>query len=338
MTVKVGVLSLAHVHAASYVDILGRIADVEVRVADPDGEGLGAPDRGRAGIESLGATDAGSYDELFAWQPDAVIVTSENSRHRELVERAADVGADILCEKPLATERADAHAIRDAVSRSGVRFATAYPVRFATSFRQLVGIRDSGALGEIVAVRGENNGKLPSSRDWFTDPVLAGGGALFDHVVHVADLLDVLLDSPPVSVAAVTNGILHRDRADVETGGLVLVEYADGVIASIDCSWSLPDTAPRWGGVWLHVLATGGTADIDFFDAAVRGVDGATGSAVELSIGENVDEALLTAFLDMVRGDEHPPLPDLDAGLRSLSIVFAAQESARTGRRVAVAL
>lgn len=335
MTLRVGVLSLAHVHAASYIDLLLQAPEVEVRLADPDGDTLGAEDRGRAGAESLGADYAGSYDELFAWRPDAVVITSENSSHRALVERAALAGADILCEKPLATSWADALAIRDTVARAGVRLMVAYPVRFATSFRRLLSLRDEGGLGEILAVRGENNGRLPSSRDWFTDPDLAGGGALFDHVVHVADLLDVLLASPAVSVAAMTNRVLHGARSDVETGGLVQVEYANGVIASIDCSWSQPEAAPRWGGVWLHVLGTGGTVDVDFFDPAVRGVDAATGSAIELSVGENVDEALVTAFLRMAR-DKVAPQPDVEAGMRSLAIVLAAQESVRTARRVDV--
>lgn len=62
-------------------------------------------------------------------------------------------------------------------------------------------------LGQVFAVRGTNDGKLSTSRSWSTGPELAGGGALVDHVVHGADLLDAWLGAEPVSVTAVTNRV-----------------------------------------------------------------------------------------------------------------------------------
>lgn len=65
----------------------------------------------------------------------------------------------------------------------------------------------SAALGEIVGLTGLNNGQLPTARDWFTDVALAGGGALLDHTVHVAQILDSLLGEPD-TVQAVVNRVL----------------------------------------------------------------------------------------------------------------------------------
>src|SRR5581483_4189999 len=202
--------------------------------------------------------------------------TSENARHRPLAELAARHGAHILCEKPLATTWADGQAMVDAAAAAGVLLMMAYPVRFASAFGRLRAEHAAGRLGDIVSIRGTNNGKLPTERAWFGQPELSGGGAFVDHVVHVADLIDALIGSPPVSVTAVSNRKLHAARAAVETAGLVLVGYANGVIAAIDCSWSRPETAPTWGGLTFHVTGTQGTVDLDLFGAGARGLDAAS--------------------------------------------------------------
>ncbi|WP_144712883.1 Gfo/Idh/MocA family protein [Curtobacterium pusillum] len=338
MTLKVGVLSFAHTHAVGYLSALAAMPEVEVRGSDPDGVSTGtAPGelRGADLATALGVGYAASYDELLAWGPDAVVVTSENARHRELVEAAAAAGAHVLCEKPLATTWEDGLAIRDAVQRAGVTLMMAFPVRFASAFDRLRGTHRSGALGTVFSVRGANNGMLPSTRDWFTDPELSGGGAIVDHVVHIADLVDGLTGATPVSVTALANRVLHADRARAETAGLVTVTYDSGMVAAIDCSWSRADTSPVWGGLTLDVAGTGGTVSVDFFGAAARGSGAADGRSIELRYGADHDLPMLRTFLDAARSGTQPQ-PDVEVGLRTLSIVLAAQESVRTGGTVPV--
>jgi predicted dehydrogenase len=335
---KVAVMSFAHTHALAYITSLAAMPDVEVRGSDPDGTSTGgsiAELRGRALADVLGVGYADTYEELLAWGPDAVVITSENARHRELAELAAAAGAHILCEKPLATTWEDGLAMRDAAAAAGVILMVAFPVRFASAFERLRADHRAGALGRLVAVRGANNGMLPQTRDWFTDPALAGGGALIDHIVHIADLLDGLMESEPVTVTAVANRTLHAERARAETAGLVTITYANGVIAAIDCSWSKPDTSPVWGGLTLHVAGTGGTVEIDFFGPAAHGIAAETGLPIESRYGPNFDDAMLATFVDAVRSGTHPQ-PDAHVGLRTLSIVLAAQESVVTGRTVRV--
>lgn len=327
---KVAVLSFAHAHAESYASLLSRWPGVEVLVTDPDGTG---PDRGRALADLLGVAYAESYDEALAWGPDAVVVCSENSRHRDLVVRAAAAGAHVLCEKPLATTLADGQEMLDACAAAGVFLMTAYPVRFSPEFASLRALVRAGSLGQVLAMTGTNNGKLPLGRAWFVDPDLSGGGALFDHVVHVADLVDELLGEAPQTVHARTNRILHADTPEVrvETGGMVNVTYPSGVVVTIDCSWSHPDAAPNWGGLTLQVVGTEGTVDIDPFGTHVGGTT--TAGAAWLGLGEDLDRAMLTHFLEGVRTGRAPQ-PDGEVGLRTLRLVLAAQESATTGQVV----
>ncbi len=327
---KVAITSFAHTHALGYSRLLAAMPGVELLTCDA-GEHPPEELRGRALADELGVPYVDDRDALWDWGPDAVVVTSENARHRADVEQAAAVGAHILCEKPLATTWSDGLAIRDAVERAGVTLMVAFPVRFSPAFERVRAEYRSGALGELIAIRGNNNGKLPAERAWFADPELSGGGALVDHVVHIADLVEALSGAAPRRVTAVSNQILHRDRG-TETGALSTVEYDDGTIAAIDSSWNVPPGAPAWGGLWLSVLGSRGTVDLDLFDTAVRGID-RSGRSLEHRYGSDLDARMLAVFLDAVRQGGHPD-PSLRSGLRTLSVVLAAQESARTGRRV----
>jgi predicted dehydrogenase len=331
---KVAVMSFAHVHAWSYLSHLLRAENVEVLSSDPGGVAAeGELPRGAEFAALLGAPYVDSYEELFAWGPDAVVICAENSRHLEAARIAAAAGAHILCEKPLATSSADAEEIARLAEEAGVLLMTAFPIRFTTAFAELSARVRGGDVGEVLGVLGTNNGKIPAGdRRWFTDPEFSGGGALVDHVVHCADLLDALLGEEPEWVRAVGNGILHADLGlPVETGGFVTVGYPSGVFATIDCSWSQPQNAAVWGDVTLQVSGTAGSLSMS---AMSRSVSGTTADGeVWLPFGADFDGAMIDHFLDCVRTGA-TPATDGGVGIRTTRIVDAARESARTGGTV----
>jgi 1,5-anhydro-D-fructose reductase (1,5-anhydro-D-mannitol-forming) len=333
---KVAMMSFAHVHAWSYLSYLTTLDSVEILTSDPDG--ASAPDDGPRGKDFAALFNVGyvsTWAELFEWHPDVVIICTENSRHLEAVRLAASAGAHVLCEKPLATTVADAEEILRVVDEAGVMIMTAFPVRFIPGFRELSELVRAGAVGDVLGVIGTNNGKIPvGTRRWFTDPELAGGGALVDHVVHCADLLDSLLGERVVSVRAVGNRILHQDLdVAVETGGLVTLIYESGIVATIDCSWSQPLNSGVWGGVSLQVAGTLGTLGFEAFSSVISG-DDATGE-VWLPFGFDMDKAMIAHFLDEVRNGRQPQ-PDGRVGLRTTQIVEAARTSALTGQPVTI--
>lgn len=332
---KIAVMSMAHVHAAGFISGLQALG-VDVLVSDPHRDDRPAGETGgRPMAEQLGVDYVDSYDELFDWHPDGVLVCAENTRHREDVLRAAAAGAHVLCEKPLATSLPDATAMVAACAAAGVRLMTAYPVRYSPAFAAIRAAHGSGALGRIRSLQGTNNGSIPTGRAWFTDPRWSGGGALVDHVVHLADLVDVLLDgTPATSVLAMANSGFPGAPA-VETGALVSIGYADGTIASIDASWLIPAGYPTWGGLTLEVVGDLANARMDAFGQRVDGFRTSAAGAVRLPYGIDPNELLLRDFLHVVRtGDE--PWVDPGSSLRSVSVAVAAAESARTGAVVAV--
>lgn len=329
---RVGLMSFAHVHATSYLNLLSEMEDVDLICSDPDGSDTDDPTRGRSFADSLGIAYVDTYDELFDLDLDAVVICSENTRHRELVELAAAHGVHALCEKPLATTVADARAMIAACEKASVILMVAYPVRFSPDFVSLKAALASGSLGDPLIISGTNNGKIPvGERAWFCDPEFAGGGCLVDHTVHVADLVDALRGENPIRVRAVSNQILHRDKREVkaETGGLVHITYDSGLTLVVDCSWSVPDNNPTWGGLTLDIVTNKTLACIAPFDHSVQGHSSTAGGSLFYGFGVNTDRIMLEEFLRGVRrGDQ--PQPDGYSGLRTTAIVEAALKSAST--------
>lgn len=341
---KVGLLSFAHPHAMAYVRALRDDPSVDLVTTDTASAGAAdaGADAGAAGAHGEDAARGAQFAEqmnvpyldgvqaVLDWGPDVVVIASENVEHHDLALAAINAGAHVLCEKPLATTDADARAMVAAAQAAGVYLMTAYPVRFHDAFTDLLARVRAGQLGQIVSIHGTNNGKMPlAQRSWFTDPARSGGGALVDHVVHVADLIDEILGEVAQEVYAVTNRILRADAGrDVETGGVVSVRYPSGVIATIDCSWSVPDSAPTWGGLTLEVHGTAGSVRIDPFANALTGFG--SGGPVHTAIGADLDARMIAEFLDAVRSGR-PPRPDGSVGMRTLAVVTAAQRSAQSG-------
>lgn len=328
--VRIGVLSAEHVHAPTYISLLASMPGAHL-------VGVWDDDRQRAAAAAeLVATRA--FDEVDALleRVDGVVIASANSRHRRLVETAAAAGVHVLCEKPLAITVEDARAIVDACDGAGVRLMTAFPTRWSPAARALESAVRSGALGTLVFLEGVNTGTMPDIHaPWFVDPILSGGGAVTDHVVHLADLFRWILRSEVVEVYAVANQILQERFAGVETGGLVSMRFASGVSATIDCSWSKPRSYPTWGGLSVQAVGTGGAFGIDAFRQRLA-VYGTRETGISWPAwGPNADRGMLAEFLSAVRDDREPAVTGVD-GLRAVEIVDAAYRSIAAGAPVSL--
>ena len=328
---KVGLTSAAHVHADTYADLLRSMPDVELLgVADEE------PKRGRDFAAQHGIPFLGDVATLVALKPDAVVVTAENVHHRRDVEAAAAAGVHVLCEKPLATTVEDARAIVAACDSAGVTLMTAFPMRFSPPMARVAASLATGEIGRVRAVVGFNQGHIPTPyRAWFGDAFLAGGGAVTDHTVHVLDLLRWLLRSEPVEVWATANHILHATRTEVETGAIVSVTFADGTIATIDCSWSRPDNYPTWGGLGMELVGERGVLDVDGFRQHFTVFDARRPGPSWDYYGSDADRGMLRGFLDAVRNGTEPPVTGVD-GLRAVEVVQAAYRSLELGSPVRI--
>ena len=328
---RIGIMSFAHHHAEAYIGNLRSIPGVEmIGLADE------VPARGERFASLFGARLYPSYEALLADAPDGVLICSENANHRPLVEMAAEAGVHVMSEKPLATSLADARAMLDACQAAGVILMTAFPMRFSAPMQQVKDQIDEGALGQIYCINGTNQGQMPiQHRAWFVDKSLAGGGSMMDHTVHLADLLRWYLNSEVTEVYAVSNRILQGDKVDVETGGLIMLTFADGTFASIDCSWSKPLNYPTWGGLTMELISARGLTVVDAFRQNLQVYRQEPAAHSWAYWGSDADGGMVQEFVAAIR-EQRPAQVTGEDGYKALEITLAAYESAASGQVVSL--
>lgn len=321
---RIGIASFAHVHAPGYAEALANLGESAefVGVADEDG------DRGREAASRFGVRYFEGVGEL-AGEVDAVVVCSENSEHLRDVSAALEGGANVLCEKPIATTVSDAEAMIEAAENAGLELRVAFPIRFLPAIREAHRLVASGAVGRVLAVNGTNHGRVPGG--WFLDAEKSGGGAVMDHTVHVADTLRWMLGVEAASVYAEVGAFFGAQTTD-DAGVLTLEmeggRVADGAFATIDPSWSRGRAYPTWGDFTLRIVGTSGVLHVDGFADHITTFDHDAGSTSWTHIGEDMNGAMIRDFLHCLRGEPSETATALD-GLRALEIVLAAYDSAR---------
>jgi predicted dehydrogenase len=324
----VALLSAAHVHAPGWAAALKRCSRVgRVLVADDDRP------RGEALADRVGVDFERDIDRAVA-QADAFVIAAENSRHRWWWDQVRERRRPVLCEKPLATRVEDGRAMVLEAEALGTSLWTALPVRTLPASGRLRDRVRGGAVGRVLALLGTNHGYRPPG--WFLDPELAGGGAVMDHVSHVVDLMRWITGGEPLEVSAETSRRLYG--GSVDDAGLILMTWSDGALATLDPSWSRLRGFPTWGDVTLEVVGTEGRAWLDPLAEHLDLYQGEVPTHRYLGYGDNMDDGLLAAFLDVVLGKPPPAtLATGRDGFVAMAVSVAAYQSAEQGRPVAVA-
>jgi predicted dehydrogenase len=337
VTIRVAILSFAHYHANFWAEVFRDSAEAElVGVWDDDRA------RGEAAATRFATRCWPELDALLD-AVDAVAITSPTARHRALIERAAARGRHVLCEKPIATNRADARAIAAAVTRAGIVFMQSFPKRFDPVNHELRRLLAAGFFGRVWLARvrhGHRHGLDPQFvRGWWTDPVQSGGGTLLDEGVHAADFLRWCFGDPlevGAMVSSATLGLAVEDTA------LASFRWQDGMLAEVATGWAF-----QAADVSIEIFGTRGTAVLAGVDLASK--DHASGAYLRLYDAEQKERVWqespivprfkaggfhqqnAIAFLAALKHNEPPPIGLVD-GERALAMILAAYDAARDGR------
>jgi len=255
----------------------------------------------------LGASGArsgpiGYPDVLSDPDVDAVYIALANGDHLEWVERAAEAGKHVLCEKPLAISSSDARRMFEACDAAGVLLAEAYMTPFHPLSIALAALIDNGDLGEIRHVASQFTFPLalPEAGTeinyrWLTDQ---GGGALLDVGIYCLDPVQRILGSEQLGIEA---QITTADTGiDLTTSAWL--RNAAGITASVLTSFELPEKQS------LHIDGTAGSLRVDRpftpgTDGSVFMITRPDGSLDEYRIeGANCYALMIGAFVDAVRG------------------------------------
>lgn len=172
----------------------------------------------------------GSYRQMLS-DPDvdAVYIALPNSLHAQWSIAAARAGRHVLCEKPLAVDRAAAEVMADVARRHGVLLAEGFMYRFHPRTRRLVELLRNGAVGPVRLVRSSFGIAVTDTRASRLDPEL-GGGALRDVGCYCVNLARLAVGAAPSSVTAVARWTSGVDQTLAGT-----LDYG-GALAQVSCS------------------------------------------------------------------------------------------------------
>jgi len=194
----------------------------------------------------------GSYEAMFDAESklptgeriDFVSITTPNHTHYEIAKEAVLAGFNVICDKPMTFDLAQAEDLLKTVEQSDVVFAvshnyTGYPlVRMA---REMI---LAGELGEIQAVRAQYiqgwlRTKLESEDQkqaaWRTDPTKSGAaGAFGDIATHAYNLGRYMTGLKPESVSCHLKSFVEGRILD--DYGTAVIRYENGGLGMVTAS------------------------------------------------------------------------------------------------------
>ena len=139
----------------------------------------------------------------------------------------------------MATTVADAEAMLAAAERHDRLLLVLHPWRHHSA---VIALRDAilaGELGAIVRTHGYGVHADWGPGGWFTDPALAGGGALVDMGIHAIDTARFLLGEPEPQRVLASIRTAHGSYA-VDDDGIVLIEWEGGARSVVESGWWQP--------------------------------------------------------------------------------------------------
>jgi predicted dehydrogenase len=319
MTLRIGVLGAARIVPTALLAPARHVDDVRVdAIATRD------PARARSFARRHRIPRAlGSYDALVD-DPDldAVYVPLPNGLHAAWTIRALEAGKHVLCEKPIASNAAEAERMADAAERSGRVLMEAFHWRHHPLAERMIALTADGTLGPLRHIETSMCVPMILPGNIRYDYALAGG-ALMDTGCYAVHMLRHLAGAEPEVVRAEVK--LSSPRVD--RAATADVSFADGRTGRIRCSLfsaTLLDISARVTGERGEMRVFNPVAPQYYHRLVVRTPDG---KRVERVPGRASYEHQLRAFADSVlRGV--PVLTSARDGVANMRVIDRIYEKA----------
>ena len=304
-----------------------------------------------AGSFGVGAIYTDYKEMLEKEEPDVVSIAVPNDLHAAMTLEALRAGANVLCEKPMATSVKAAAEMVEEARRQKKLLMIHMNMRFGKESRVLHEYASRGELGEIyhgkaswIRRRGTPvldfpQGGIMGRGDWFVQKKRAGGGALMDIGVHLYDVCWWLMGCPvPVAVRGQTYFKLRKEEfrklgvpADVDEFATALVTYENGATMQVEVSWSL--NAPPGRNVMIFGTKGGASRD----PLRVYGLSHDRAADIVPEVGRSeVFETAQEHFVSCIRDPSKDLIASGEEGLQVMRVLEAIQKSSSRGKEVKV--
>lgn len=298
--------------------------------------------------EAHGIPDAYTDYRRLLDSPDIrmIVVGAPNDVHCQIVIDAASAGKHVVIEKPLCLNLDQADRMIAACKNHGVKLMYAEELCFAPKYVRMKQLLDEGALGAPTLLKQSEKHDGPHAPH-FWDVSRSGGGVTMDMGCHAIAFFRWMLDGARISsVYAQMSTQVHTDKTRGEDNAILILEFENGVVAMAEESWTklggMDDRAEVHGskGVAYANLLQGNaiqTYSVPGYGYAVEKAGSTQGWSFtmyeeEWNYGFPQEMA---HFVDCVARDKQPLVTGED-GRIVLEAIFAAYQSAATGRKVSL--
>ena len=277
---------------------------------------------------SYNATAVATTLELLE-RSDAVYITTPNTQHVSLAMAAIETGKHVFCEKPLATNAADAESVFEKSNEGPGVFQVGHNRRFAPVYASLRKMLSETYKPHSAHVK-MNRGELLKP-EWTGDTEITGG-FLYETPIHMFDMMRFLFGEVE-SLHAIGSTHEYKEVDDFS----VLLKFANGMHATLataaDASWLFPFERVE---VFCH-HATLLTREMESLTCSSNLEGHFTVQTMHQLPHEErwgyVQED--RAFIDSIVNNSPPLVTALD-GLMAVRIADAVYESVRTNGPVAI--
>jgi predicted dehydrogenase len=211
------------------------------------------PQRAKASAPDYDIADERAYTsvaemaEQEAKRPDKVdfvSVATPNHTHFEIAKIFAEAGFNVICDKPMTFDLAQAEELVKIVEKSGVVFAVSHNYTGYPLVRQAREMILNGELGEINAFRsnyiqGWLRTRLEESDQkqakWRTDPSMSGAAGCFGDIgTHAYNLGRFMTGLLPVDLSCQLK-VFEPGRA-LDDYGTALIRFENGALGTVTAS------------------------------------------------------------------------------------------------------
>jgi UDP-N-acetylglucosamine 3-dehydrogenase len=280
-----------------------------------------------------------NYVEMLqAEKVDAVSVCTPNYLHAEISIAAANAGAHVLVEKPMATTAAESEAMIEAAKKNGVFLMVGHNQRLMPPHVKAKEILESGKLGKVLTFRtsfghpGPEGWSVDGRESWFFRKEEAIMGAMGDLGVHKSDLIRWLLADEVAQVAAFV-GTLHKEGTDVDDNATCLLRMKSGATGSLVASWTYYKGQDNSTVLWCE----NGVIKIDTDPNDQVIVELRDGTVERYKVGQvatnekQTSSGVIDEFVTSILNNQAPRISG-EEGYRALKVILAAFESEATGK------
>jgi predicted dehydrogenase len=272
---------------------------------------------------------------------EAMVISTGAKFHAEQVIAAAARGLHIFVEKPLCATPEELQALLTAYRTAGVVMGMGHNDHSSqgasATIRRLI---DAGELGTVVAVEAttcHSGSWVIKPGDWRGDPEKNPGGMLFQCGVHKVH--ELMYYCGPVTRVSCQMRYDVNPNTHTADAAVCTLTFANGAVGTLNAYHVTPyrHFVNIYGSTMnLYEESRGWEGSTLISQRVAPNYDGSVEPWVPIEIPKMDDRlGALKSFYTCVR-DGGTPYPSLLDGARAVNVIFAAEESAKTGRVVEV--